>query len=136
MKTDFYSEFYPWQVLDRLVGFDTQLGRLLDTRTRFRTGRYPRVNVWENTDGLILEAEVPGVDPAKIDVAVENNTLSIKGVRQDAQSGEAREFERSFALPYSVSTEAVKACCKNGILTITLARPPSANRRQIAVEAA
>lgn len=129
------NDFGPWQALNELVGLDGRINRMLDNSARVRSGRYPRVNAWESANGLVLEAEVPGVEPAKLEVAVENMELTIKGARSDA-NGEDRPFERRFELPYEVDREAVRASCRNGVLTVTLARAPSAARRIISVQAA
>lgn len=120
----------PWRVFDELMGdfpFD-----LFDTAMRSRAGRFPRVNVWESEGGLAVQAEVAGVDPEKLDVAVDANVLTIKGEREQADGSRA-EFQRSFNLPFELEDAQIKAAVKNGLLTVTIPRKAT-EKRKIAIE--
>jgi len=75
---------------------------------------------------------------------VENQTLTVKGERK-FESEEKQEnfhrierrygsFVRTFTLPQTVDTGAVKATCDAGILTITLAKKEAAKPKQVKVE--
>jgi HSP20 family protein len=120
----------PWRVFDELMGeFPYEL---LNTAWRTRMGQYPRVNVWESEQGLVVEAEVAGVDPEKLDVAVDANVLTIKGEREQADGTKA-EFQRSFNLPFELENEHIKAAVKNGMLTVSIPRK-AAEKRKIAIE--
>ena len=120
----------PWRVFDELMGeFPYEL---LNTAWRTRMGQYPRVNVWESEQGLVVEAEVAGVDPEKLDVAVDANVLTIKGEREQADGAKA-EFQRSFNLPFELENEHIKAAVKNGMLTVSIPRK-AAEKRKIAIE--
>lgn len=120
----------PWRVFDELMG-DLPY-ELFNTAWRARMGQYPRVNVWESEQGLVVEAEVAGVDPEKLDVAVDANVLTIKGEREQADGAKA-EFQRSFNLPFELENERVKAAVKNGMLTVSIPRK-AAEKRRIAIE--
>ncbi|HNX34125.1 MAG TPA: Hsp20/alpha crystallin family protein [Kiritimatiellia bacterium] len=120
----------PWRVFDELMGefpYD-----LLSNSWRVRAGQYPRVNVWESDQGLVVEAEVAGVDPEKLDVAVDANVLTIKGEKA-LSDGSANEFQRSFNLPFELESENIKAAVKNGLLTVSIPRKAIA-KRTIAIE--
>ena len=120
----------PWRVFDELMSefpYD-----LLNSAWRQRTGRYPRVNVWESANSLVVEAEVPGVDPEHLDVAVDANVLTIKGERPLAD-GSKEEFQRSFNLPFELENDNIKANAKNGMLIVSIPRKTVA-RRKIAIE--
>ena len=120
----------PWRVFDELMSeFPYEL---LNTAWRTRTGQYPRVNVWENEGGLVIEAEVAGVDPEKLDVAVDANVLTLKGEKPQAD-GSVSEFQRSFNLPFELESEHIKASAKNGMLTVSIPRKAS-EKRKIAIE--
>jgi len=120
----------PWRVFDELMGeFPYEL---LNTAWRTRMGQYPRVNVWESEQGLVVEAEVAGIDPDKLDVAVDANVLTIKGEREQADGTKA-EFQRSFNLPFELENEHIKAAVKNGMLTVSIPRK-AAEKRRIAIE--
>ena len=120
----------PWRVFDELMGeFPYEL---LNSAWRNRTGLYPRVNVWESEQGLAVEAEVAGVDPDKMDVAVDANVLTIKGEKEQPD-GTKSEFQRSFNLPFELENENIKATVKNGMLTVSIPRK-AAEKRKIAIE--
>lgn len=126
----------PWRLWDDLLGNFPALD-ILPGRTRPRWGRYPRVNAWESGSELVLEAELPGVDPARIEVSVEGAelTLSVKGTEAKDDEPAHDAFERRFELPFAVDPAAVKAVQRQGILTLTLPKAASAQKHAIAIEA-
>ncbi len=120
----------PWRVFDELMNdFPYEF---FSNALRSRTGQYPRVNVWESEQGLVVEAEVAGVNPDKLDVAVDANVLTIKG-EKDQADGARNEFQRSFNLPFELESEHIKASVKNGMLTVAIPRK-AAEKRKIAIE--
>jgi HSP20 family protein len=120
----------PWRVFDELMNdFPYEF---LNSAWRARSGQYPRVNVWESEQGLVVEAEVAGVDPDKLELAVDANVLTIKGEKALAD-GSASEFQRSFNLPFELESEHIKAAVKNGMLTVSIPRK-AAEKRKIAIE--
>lgn len=88
------------------------------------------VDVFEKDNSIIAEMNLPGIDPDKIDISVEDNYLRISGSREDSKeekkkhyySKEIRRgsFERLVRLPDAVEKDKVKAEYKNGNLMITL----------------
>lgn len=104
----------------------------------------PHLNVWEDEQAIHVEADLPGVDPAKIDVTVtEGNQLTIRGerallefegatwVRQERPSG---EFLREIGLPSLVNADAVQANYDNGVLKLTLPKHEAVKPRKIEVK--
>jgi HSP20 family protein len=119
----------PWRVLDELMaGFPFDA---IDNAWRTRAGRFPKVNVWESEQGLSLQAEVAGVDPEKLDVAVDANVLTIKGEQAQAD-GTRGEFQRSFNLPFELEDDKITAAVKNGLLTVAIPRKAT-EKRKIAI---
>ena len=106
----------------------------------------PPVDISEDTDGIRILAEVPGVKPEDVKISLENNVLTIKGSKQ--QLTEERNervhryertygsFERSFTLPATVDAGHIKATYEHGVLTVTLPKAEKAKPRQIEVEVA
>ena len=129
-----YTTMNPWRLMDDFLGFDWPLSRAFGSLAGMGA-RYPRVNVWDGPKGWVFEAEIPGVDPAKLDVHIEGRELSIKGSRERSDGGELA-FERRFELPQAVATEAIQAKFANGVLTVTLPRHPAAESRKVAIELA
>ena len=92
----------------------------------------PGVHAWSDEKGLFLEAEVPGADPAKLDISVKSNELTLKGVRNTQRYGE-QPFERSFELPANVQASEIKAKFTNGILTIELPFQPVEEPQKVSI---
>jgi HSP20 family protein len=107
---------------------------------------YPLINVWTNAEGAILTADVPGVEPDTLDIAVHGDTVTLRGTRQPEQLSEedtlhrteriTGAFARSFTLPFRLDPDAVKATFRQGVLTLELPRPESERPKRIKVERA
>ena len=103
----------------------------------------PAVDIEEHADKYVLHADVPGVDPAAIEITLENGVLTLSGARDKAveQKGvESRRIERvagrflrRFTLPESVDAEAVKASGRHGVLEIVIPKREAAKPRKITV---
>jgi HSP20 family protein len=104
------------------------------------------VNVWEDDQALYVEADLPGVDPAKLDVTVtEGNQLLIQGeraapeipgatwVRQERPVG---QFVREVELPALVDADKVEARYEHGVLRLTLPKHEAVKPRKIQVKPA
>jgi HSP20 family protein len=106
---------------------------------------FPLVNVFNDADGLVVRAEVPGIPADKLDVNVEAGQLTISGERAapTVQGGSLHRRERQFGrfsrtlqLPPEIDPDQVTAECRHGVLTVRLGRHAAAKPRQIAVKAA
>lgn len=124
----------PWRVLDEMMDVDRRLNRVLQATASRVAGRYPRVNIATGEYGVVVDAELPGIDPAAVEVAVDANVLTIKGKRP-GEGDEARAFERRFELPFAVAEEGLAAKFARGILRVTLPKAPAAKPRRIAITA-
>ncbi len=106
----------------------------------------PPVDILEHTDRFELAVDLPGVDPEKVDITLEDGVLSISGEREPevrrAEDGtEARmrterghgRFYRRFVLPETVDAERVQASGRNGVLAITIPKQAKAQPRRIKV---
>lgn len=113
----------------------------------------PRGEVWmpsldatETEQAYVVTLDLPGIDPSKVDVNFERNTLTIRGSRermQEQKEGakllfterEWGSFERSMRFPLHVEGDKIDAAFSNGVLTITIPKSDSARPRRIAVSA-
>ena len=106
----------------------------------------PAVDVFEKTDHFVVRADIPGVNPADIDVKMEAGILTVSGDRHAEErsdvDGVSRyeratgRFSRSFTLPESADADGIKAQSLNGILEISIPKQPKVQARRITVEAA
>ena len=119
------------------------------TRQAFLPGRgarqYPLVNVSDDGERYYVEALAPGADPARLEVTVVRNTLTIAGEKV-APAGVPQErfhrseraagrFVRSVELPVEVEPSKVEAQYRNGLLLLTLPRAEATRPRQVTVQA-
>ena len=105
----------------------------------------PSVDIFENKDQIVLEAELPGLKPEDVNISIENNVLTIHGERKFEKKDEEDNFHRversygsftrSFTLPPTVSSENVDATFDNGILRLSLAKREEAKPRRIEIKA-
>ena len=116
--------------------------------TAFLPGRaaraYPLVNVSEDADALYVTALAPGLDPAAIQLTVQENRLTMAGAKQrvaaeiqpDAfhrSERAAGKFVRTVTLPSDVEHERVQADYKHGLLVVTLPKAEKTKPKQITV---
>jgi HSP20 family protein len=103
----------------------------------------PAVDIYETEHELVVEADLPEVDPKDLDIRVENNLLTIRGERKfEKKVNEDNylrieraygSFSRSFSLANTVNSEAIKADYQNGVLTLTIPKREEAKPKQIKV---
>ena len=108
------------------------------------TQEVPPVNVWVGESDAVVTAELPGVDPGKVDISVVGDTLTISGSREAAtlkgeesyhrQERNYGRFSRSLQLPFHVEAGKVEAKYDRGILRITLPRAEADRPRKISVK--
>ena len=112
----------------------------------FSSGAWnPQVDIFENKDQIVLEAELPGMKPEDVNISIENNVLTIHGERKFEKKDEKDNFHRversygsftrSFTLPPTVSSENANAEFENGVLRLTLAKREEAKPRRIEIKA-
>lgn len=109
-------------------------------------GAYPPINVFEDQDGTVIIAEVPGLDPAKIEISGQARTLTLRGERKREEglnpSGYHRrerrfgEFSRSIQLSADLDMSKATAKYESGVLTLKIPKAEAAKPRQITVNSA
>ena len=103
----------------------------------------PSVDIYENKDQIVLEAELPGMKQEDFDLSIENNVLTLRGERRFEKTDETDNyhrversygaFTRSFTLPQTVSAEGANAEYNNGVLRVTLPKREETKARRIQV---
>lgn len=125
------------RVFDRAGANDPSTGATADWS--------PAVDIDEYADRFVLRADMPGVDPASIEVTLEKGVLTLSGNREAVVEGTAPErrrveravgrFHRRFTLPDTVDSEAVSASGRNGVLEVSIPKRAQVQPRRIAVNA-
>jgi HSP20 family protein len=103
----------------------------------------PNVDIYENKDQIVLEAELPGMNQEDFDLSIENNVITLRGERKFEKTDEADNyhrversygaFTRSFTLPQTVSVEGATAEYNNGVLRVTLPKREETKARRIQI---
>lgn len=135
------SHFDPFA---NLRTFEDAVSRMLN-EPRGNRPWSPAVDIFETENELVLKADLPDVEQDKINVRVEDQTLTIEGQRkfekdETGKGGYHRiersygHFTRSFSVPQSFDTEKITASYKNGVLRVSLPKREAAKPKQIKVE--
>ena len=102
----------------------------------------PAVDVLEDASGVHLAIYLPGIEPEKVEVTTENNTLTIKAEREFVQpegatkwrsEGGYGKFARSFNVGRNFDLTQIQANFKNGILYLDIPKAEAAQPRRIEV---
>ena len=103
----------------------------------------PPVDIYETPESLVVIADVPGIDPAHLEVRVDKNILTLRGQSQSQMLGDLRyreytlvSFFRQFELGEQIDQDGIRADLKQGVLTLTLPKAAKAQPRAITVNAA
>jgi len=101
-------------------------------------------DVTEDTNGIQITMELPGVDPDEVRLSLENNILTVRGEKKQQQVEDSRvhrfertygRFERAFVLPNTVDPERVDARYEHGVLFVSVPKAERAKPREIPVKA-
>ena len=103
----------------------------------------PTVDIYENKDRIVIEADLPGMNLEDIHLTFGNNVLTLSGERRLEKKDEGDNyhrversygtFTRSFAVQQADSIEGVTARYDNGILRIDLPKREEVKARRIEI---
>ena len=105
----------------------------------------PLVDIHEYADRFELYVDLPGVDPATVDLTLDGGILTLSGqrplpARKDSEEAQGRrverghgQFYRRFVLPDTVDSEKVNATGSHGVLTVTIPKQAKAMPRRIQI---
>ena len=120
------------------------LAGTVSSQLRKNFGVFPLINLSEDDEHLYLTCELPGVAADKLEVAVQGDTLNLRGqvgsaepeaeVNFHRRERERGIFRRTLTLPAKVDADRVEAAFKNGILTVTMPKAAEAKAHRISVK--
>jgi HSP20 family protein len=137
-----------WDPFRNISTLQEQVNRLFESNFSHNadstlTAWAPSVDVYETENELVIKADLPEVVEKDLDVRIENNMLSIRGERKFEQKVKEENylrmersygsFSRSFALPNTVDTQAIKAEYADGVLTVTLPKHAESKPKQVKI---
>lgn len=144
-------ELVRWRPMRDVFGLGNRLNSVFDNFFYpFSTERglsawdwHPAVDIYDEKDHIVIQAELPGVDKKDIGVDVKGRVLVLKGERSYDNKTEKEnyyrqercygKFERAFNLPSAVDPDEIKADYKDGILKISVPKPKENKPKQITI---
>jgi HSP20 family protein len=141
------TRYEPWSLLH-------QLHRELDRAREGGDGEgstataewAPAVDIKEDPDKFILQADLPGVKPEEIDISMEEGVLTIKGEKKTEAKTEKEgykrvertygSFYRRFSLPDTANPDAISAKSNHGVLEIVIPKREAVQPKKINVTSA
>lgn len=142
------TRYEPWALHRELLNeFNRLFERANDASSAATADWTPPVDIEEYADKFVLYADVPGIEPASIEVTLEKGVLTLSGAREQAVESNVvgnglerkrterptGKFLRRFVLPDTADSENVSASGKNGVLQVVIPKRPQAQPRKIAV---
>jgi HSP20 family protein len=104
------------------------------------SGGWPRVELVEHDDEIVVTAELPGLGEKDVELVLDGDILTLKGERKAEKDAERDgfvfserffgRFERRIVLPEEVDRDRVHASIKDGVLTVTMAKAETPQRRK------
>jgi HSP20 family protein len=140
-----------WEPARELQSIQQEVNRLfgtfLDPQSGVDVGArrwVPATDLVEEGDHYVLRADVPGVSEDDVKVELEDNVLTISGERKSEHEQRnngyyrieraAGRFARSLTLPEGVDADSITARFENGVLEVTIPKPPERKPRRVAID--
>lgn len=143
-----YRSLHPYDVFSEIDRLQREMQQSFNASPSIRglaRGGFPAMNVGGTPQSVEIYAFAPGVDPASIEVNLENGVLTVEGERKEVMPPEddkatvhiserfAGRFRRVVTLPDDVDPNAVEARCRDGVVHISIKRREAAQPRRITV---
>jgi len=103
----------------------------------------PAIDLREEENQFVIEAELPGIEPQNVDIEVQGNTLVIKGEHRQKEERQGKRmhiverrhgsFHRSITLPDHAHMDHITADYHNGLLTISVPKDQNKGPRKIQI---
>ncbi|MCL6451545.1 MAG: Hsp20/alpha crystallin family protein [Acetobacteraceae bacterium] len=137
-----------WSPFEELAGYRHGVGRLFPEGgwPVWEGLGYPAVDMYETGDEVVLSADLPGYDPARLQVSVSSNQVLLSGeVGTEREEGRPREdyhrrerrwgaFHRAIGLPARVNPEGARATYRHGLLELRMPKQERERPRRIEIE--
>lgn len=121
-----------------------EMDRFLDGFSGGLSSFAPAVDVWENENNVFVETPLPGIDPEKVNISIENDVLTIEGSAEKKNEVDEKNyyrkevrygsFHRAVALPAAVRSDAAKAEYAGGVLKVTVPKEERVKPKKVKVQ--
>jgi HSP20 family protein len=112
--------------------------------TRQAAPLVPAVDIWEDAEGIVVKADLPGVAKESLSIGVDGETLTIEGGMTLGESPKLQDvyaevrvarYRRSFVLGRDLDNEKIVANFANGVLELRIPKREAAKPRRVPVQA-
>ncbi len=134
--TPFLAE-NPFEEMDKMM-------RDLAPLSANQMGFTPAIDMYEDKNNVIVETQLAGIDPEKVDIAIVNDVLTIKGESEKKSEVEDKNyyrkeirrgsFFRSIPLPSQVVGDKASAVAVEGVLKISIPKAPATKPKSIKIQ--
>jgi len=144
MWLDQWSSFFDvdktLEEMDRML---SGMGRPLEIRSVPR-GTFPAINLYDQGEAMVMVAETPGLKAEDLDLTVLNDTVTLKGRRDQEEADGSRyyrrerglgEFARTITLPDPINPEKVQAEYADGVLTVRMGKAEEIKPKKVEIRA-
>jgi HSP20 family protein len=140
-----------WDPFKDLIDLQKEINRLFETSFSRLPQRFvseesfaPAIDLYEDENEYVVEAELPGLKQDEIKVSVEDDILSISGEKK--REKEVKEenlyrserfygkFERQIVLPQNADRENIKASYKDGVLKVIIPKKEEAKPKKVDIK--
>lgn len=104
----------------------------------------PAIDIYEDKKNTVVEIQLAGIDPEKVSLSIENDSLIIKGESEKRNEVEEKNyyrkeirrgsFYRNVALPTSVEGDKAKAVAEDGVLKVTIPKAIASKSKTIKID--
>jgi len=134
-----WTPFFP-----ELDDMDKMFSDMLPTVRGNQFGFTPAIDMYEDKDNIIVETQLAGLDPEKVDISIENNVLCLKGESEKKSEVEDKNyyrkeirrgsFYRSIPLPTKVDGDKAQAVNEEGVLKISIPKATEVKPKTIKIQ--
>jgi len=138
--------YNPNSMLSALDDWEKVVGDFFGRDYQYSAGTmgYPAVDIREEKERYVLEAELPGLAEKDVDIKVNDRIVTIASSKEEDKKAEregvwlirergVRTFRRSFSMPRDVDLDSIKASFKDGLLTVLLPKRPEAREKSVEI---
>jgi HSP20 family protein len=141
-----------WNPLHDLVSLQDRMNRLFEDASQRRCAEekpadeveradwYPAADVYENETEYTVAVDLPGIDRAQLEISIDDNRLTIKGMRAAPADTQHRwecpngKFIRTFSVPAAVDQGDIRADYKDGVLQVHLPKRPERKAQRVEIK--
>lgn len=143
---------HQWNPLHDLMVLQDRMNRLFEDATHRRARGeaeandemesadwQPAADIYEAGVEYVIALDLPGIERSQLDISVDENRLTIKGIRKIESKSKVRserpegKFIRTFTVPGSVDQGEIRAEFKDGVLNVHLPRREEPKGRRVKI---